>query len=69
MAKGEICSLLGYKYNQKHINCGGTTPDTYDRLHGLRPQGWSSPQDEVLWSTALLGARRKIPKRYPEDTA
>ena len=47
---------------------GGTTPDTHGRLHGLRPQGWSSPQDEALWSTTLLGVPRKTPGRYPEDT-
>ena len=49
-------------------SCGGTTPDTHDRLHGLCHQGWSSPQDEDLWSTALLGAPRKTSGRYPEDT-
>ena len=48
---------------------GGTTLDTYGRLHGLCPQGWSSPQDEALQSTALLGAPRKTPGRYPKDTA
>ena len=48
---------------------GGTTPDTHNRLHGLRPQGWSSPQDEALWSTALLDMPRKTPGRYPEDMA
>ena len=47
---------------------GSTTPDTHGRLHGLRPQGWSSPQDETLRSTALLGAPRKTSGRYPEDT-
>ena len=30
------------------------TPDTHGRLHGLRPQGWSSPQDKALRSTAHL---------------
>ena len=48
---------------------GGTTLDTHGRPHGLRPQGWPSPQDEVLWGTTLLGASRKTPRRYPEDTA
>ena len=38
---------------------GGTTPDTHDRLHGLRRQGWSSPQDEDLRCTVLLGVYRK----------
>ena len=45
---------------------GGTTPDTHDRPHGLRPQGWPSPQDEALRGTALLGASRKAPGRYYE---
>jgi len=49
--------------------CGGYDPDTHGRLHGLRCQGRSSPQDEALWGTALLGTPRKIPERYPEDTA
>ena len=47
---------------------GGTTPDTHGRPHGLLPQGWPSPQDEALQGTALLGASRKTPGRYPEDT-
>ena len=47
---------------------GRTTPDTHGRLHGLWPQGWPSLQDKALWSTALLGALRKTPGRYPEDT-
>ena len=49
-------------------SCGGTTLDTHGRPHGLRPQGRSSPQDEALRSMALLGASRKTPRRYPEDT-
>ena len=47
---------------------GGTTPDTHDRLHGLRPQRRSSLQDEALRGTTLLGVSRKTPERYPEDT-
>ena len=47
---------------------GHTTSDTHGRLHGLRLQGWSSPQDEALRSMALLGAPHKKPGRYPEDT-
>ena len=39
---------------------GGTPTDTHDRLHGLRSQGWSSPQDEALRSTAR-------PARHRED--
>ena len=38
---------------------GGTTPDNHDRLHGLRHKGWSSPQDEDLRCTVLLGIYRK----------
>jgi len=49
-------------------SCGGMTPDTHDRPHGLRPQGRPSPQDEALWGTTLLGASRKTPGTYPEDT-
>ena len=49
-------------------SCGGTTPDTYDRSHGLRPQGWPNPQDKALRGTALLGASRKTPEIYPKDT-
>ena len=49
---------------------GGYDPDTHDRLHGLRRQGWSSPQDEDLWCTVLLGVYRKasraISSRYYE---
>ena len=45
----------------------GTTPDTHDRPHGLRPQGRFSPQDEALRGTTLLGASRKTPERYPKD--
>ena len=48
---------------------GGMTPDTHGRPHGLRPQGWPSPQDEALRCTALLGASRKTSGGYPEDTA
>ena len=47
---------------------GCTTPDTHGRPHGLRLQGWPSPQDEALRGTTLLGASRKTPERYPEDT-
>ena len=51
-------------------SCGGATPDTHGRLHGLRSQGRSSPQDEVLRCTALLGMHRKtsrvISRRYYE---
>ena len=47
---------------------GGTTPDTNGRPHGLRPQGWPSPQDEALRGTTLLGTSHKTPERYPEDT-
>ena len=47
---------------------GATTPDTHGKPHGLHPQGWPSPQDEALRSTALLGASHKTPRRYPEDT-
>ena len=54
--------------SQQISGVGGTTPDTHDRLHGLRPQGWSSPQHEALRSTALLGVPRKTPGRYSEDT-
>ena len=39
---------------------GGTTPDTHSRLHGVRRQGWSSPQDKDLWCTVLLGVYSKI---------
>ena len=46
---------------------GGMTLDTHGRSHGLHPQGRSSPQDEALWSTTLLGAFRKTSGRYPED--
>jgi len=38
---------------------GGTTPDTHDRLHGLRSQGWSNPQGEDLRCTTLLSVHRK----------
>ena len=47
---------------------GGTTLDTHGRPHGLRLQGRPSPQDEALLGTTLLGASRKTPGRYPEDT-
>ena len=47
---------------------GGTTPDTHGRLHGLRPQGWPSPQDDALRGTTLLGGSRKTSGRYPKDT-
>ena len=47
---------------------GGTTLDTHDRPHGLRPQGRPNPQDEALRGTTLLGAFRKTPERYSEDT-
>ena len=47
---------------------GGMTPDTHDRPHGLRSQGWPSPQDEALRSMTLLGVSRKTLERYPEDT-
>ena len=35
-------------------SCGGMTPDTHSKLHGLHSQGQSSPQDEALQSTTLL---------------
>ena len=38
---------------------GDMTPDTHRRPHGLRPQGWPSPQDESLRDTTLLGPSRK----------
>ena len=38
---------------------GGTTLDTHGKLHGLRSEGWSSPQDEDLRCTVLLGVYRK----------
>ena len=41
---------------------GGTTPDTHGRPHGLRLQGWPSPQDEALRGTTLLGAARRVPQ-------
>ena len=47
---------------------GGTTSDTHSRPHGLRPQGWPSPQDEALRSTMLLGVSHKTLGRHPEDT-
>jgi len=47
---------------------GVTTLDTHGRPHGLRPMGWPSPQDEALRGTTLLGASRKTPERYPENT-
>ena len=47
---------------------GGTTLDIHGRPHGLCPHRWPSPQDEVLRGTTLLGASRKTPGRYPEDT-
>ena len=47
---------------------GGTTPDTHDRPHEMRPQGRPSPQDEALRGTTLLSASRKTSGRYPEDT-
>ena len=58
-----LCShLLGQAQNgvaqriqgAQGLAMGGTTSNTHDRLHGLRPQGWSSPQDKALWSRALL---------------
>ena len=39
------------------------TLDTHDKLYELRSQGWSSLQDEALWSTTLLG----VPRKTPED--
>ena len=38
---------------------GGMTPDTHGKLHGLRSYGRSSPQDEDLQCTTLLGVHRK----------
>ena len=32
------------------------------RPHGLRPQGWPSPQDEALRGTAMLGTSCKLYK-------
>ena len=47
---------------------GGTTLDIHGGSHGLRTKGQPSPQDEALQGTALLGASRKTPGRYPKDT-
>ena len=53
---------------RSRTNYGGMTLDTHGRPHGLCPQGRPSPQDEALRGTTLLGASRKTPGRYPEDT-
>ena len=47
---------------------GGMTSDTHNIPHGLRPQGRSSPQDEALRGTTLVGAFRKTSGRYLKDT-
>ena len=47
---------------------GGYDPGYPRQTTWATPQGWSSPQDEALWSTALLGTPRKTPGKYPEDT-
>ena len=55
-------------YTQDHVeHLWGTTPDTHGGPYGLRPQGRSSPQDEALRGTTLLGASRKTLGRYSED--
>ena len=38
---------------------GGTTLDTHGRPHGLRPQGWPSPQDEALQGTTPLARHQE----------
>ena len=45
--------------SKQDTSVGGMTLDTHDRLHGLRSQGWSSPQDEDLRCTVLLNVYRK----------
>ena len=47
---------------------GDTTPDTHGKPHGLRPQGWPSPQDKALRGTALLNTSHKTSGGYPKDT-
>ena len=55
-------------HGARGLAVGGMTLYTHSRPHGLRPQGWPSPQDEALQGMTLLGASRKTPGRYPEDT-
>ena len=71
-----LCShLLGQAQNgvaqrvqgARGLAMGGMISDTHSRPHGLRPQGWPSPQDEALRGTTLLGVFRKTWGRYPED--
>ena len=45
-------------YQAWGLAVGGMTPDTHDRSHGLRPQGWPSPQDQGVHGTA---------RRAPQD--
>ena len=48
-------------------SCGGMTPDTHGRPHGLRLQRQSSPREGALRGTILLGASRKAWGGYPKD--
>ena len=61
-------SVAQWIQGARGLAVGGTTPDTHGGPHGLRPQGWPSPQDKALWGMTLVGAFRKTSGRYPEDT-
>ena len=52
-------SVAQWVQGARGLAVGGTTLDTHDRPHGLRPQGRPSPQDEALWGTTLLGVSRR----------
>jgi len=45
-------------------DCGGINPYTLMGRHGLHHERWSSPQDEDVQRTMLVGMHRKATKRY-----
>jgi hypothetical protein len=50
-----------------HLWGGVLTLGTHGDGQEPHHQGRSSPQDEALRHTTLLGVRRKAPQRYPGD--
>jgi hypothetical protein len=63
------CSRWRRRTNTRRsrTSCGVLTPGTHGDAHRPHRQGQSSPQDEGLWRTAQLGARRKASQWHPED--
>ena len=61
--QGLLSCILAYRKREQPIILG-MTPGIHGTRHGPHYQRWSSPQDQGVRRTALVGVHRKATIRY-----